>query len=340
MGITTILKMKRIIVPAAACGDIPFYLSVEEWCALYLPAEEYFFAWQVSPSIICGRHQDIETEVNLPQAAKEGIKVWRRKSGGGAVLADMNNVMFSYITPSTAVQTGFDRYTSMVCDMLKSLGIDAQSTGRNDIAVNGQKVAGNAFLKLPGRSIVHGTMLYDSNFQLMARVLTPSRAKRMSKGVVSVPSRVTTLRREGMTLSCPEFIEKAVDFLCPTANGAITLGEDDLAEVMRIRESYLTPEHLRITPGADVATSHRTYIEGVGELIFKYSTDISGNISHAELRGDFFPLQDVDSCITSRFIGCKPDKESLAKSLDNCDIPNIITGLTNDTLLSAICPDN
>lgn len=340
MGTTTSLKMKRIIVPAIACADIPFYLSVEEWCALHLPAEEYFFAWQVSPSIICGRHQDIETEVNLSQAVREGIKVWRRKSGGGAVLADMNNVMFSYITPSTAVQTGFDRYTSMVCDMLKSLGIDAQPTGRNDIAVNGQKVAGNAFLKLPGRSIVHGTMLYDSDFQLMARVLTPSRAKRLSKGVVSVPSRVTTLRREGMALSCPEFIGKAVDFLCPLSNGAITLGADDITEIMRIRESYLTPEHIRITSGADATTSRRTYIDGVGELIFKYSTDIYGNISHAELRGDFFPLQDVDSCITSRFIGCKPDKESLAKRLVNCDIPNIITGLTEQAFLSAICPDN
>lgn len=330
--------MKRIIVPHVDCADIPFYLSVEEWGALHLPEDEYFFAWQVAPSIICGRHQVIETEVNLQQAAEEGIKVWRRKSGGGAVLADMNNVMFSYITPSTSVQTGFNRYTSMVCEMLKSLGIDAQPTGRNDIAVHDRKVAGNAFLKLPGRSIVHGTMLYDSDFELMARVLTPSRAKRLSKGVVSVPSRVTTLRREGMTLSCSEFIEKAVDFLCPLSNGAVTLGEDDIAEVMRIRESYLTPEHLGISTSPQEDICRRTYIDGVGELIFKYSTDVSGRISHAELRGDFFPLKDVDSCITSKLIGCFPDKQSITQSLKGVDIPHIITGLTEDALLSAICP--
>ncbi len=329
--------MKRIIIPETPETDVAFYLSVEEWAACHLSPGEYFFAWQVGPSIICGRNQDIEAEVNLDKAREKGIKVWRRKSGGGAVLADMNNVMFSYIAPSEAVQTGFSNYTQMICSMLASMGINAEPTGRNDIAVNGRKVAGNSFLRLSGRSIVHGTMLIDTDFGLMKDVLTPSVAKQKSKGVVSVPSRVTTLRQEGLTMSCHEFIKAAVDFLCPESNGSITLSENDLKEVMKIRESYINNDFLYHRKNKKQHTSRSKYIEGVGELRFSYSVDASGKINHAELAGDFFPLKDVDTHISSKLIGCKPTGDSLRQAISGINLSEIVAGLTAEALLSVIC---
>lgn len=332
----SLVKMRRIILPDVIDADVPFYLSVEEWCAYNLPSDEYFFAWQVNPSIICGRHQEIDNEVNLEVAAKEGIKVWRRKSGGGAVLADMNNVMFSYITPSHAVQTSFDSYTGMICKMLNNMGIDAESTGRNDIAVNGHKVAGNSFLKLPGRSIVHGTMLYDTNFDMMGKVLTPSKAKMMSKGVVSVPSRVTTLKKLGINISCREFMEQALDFICPSTNHPVIINNEDLTEILKIRESYTDPDFLNFGKKAERKTSMRTYIEGVGELIFNYSLDRKGCISRLELNGDFLPLKDIPSHFTSRFIGCRPKLTELRTIINDINIREIITGLTEEKLISAL----
>ena len=71
----------------------------------------------------------------------------------------------------------------MVEHALQKLGVDARTTGRNDILVDGKKVSGNAFYHLPGRSIVHGTMLYDTNLEHMARATTPSDCKLKSKGV-------------------------------------------------------------------------------------------------------------------------------------------------------------
>jgi len=329
--------MKRIIIPEVAEADVAFYLSVEEWAACHLSPGEYFFAWQVGPSIICGRNQDIETEVNLKKAHEKGIKVWRRKSGGGAVLADMNNVMFSYIAPSEAVQTGFSNYTQMICSMLASMGINAKPTGRNDIAIDGRKVAGNSFLRLHGRSIIHGTMLIDTDFNLMKDILTPSVAKQKSKGVVSVPSRVTTLRQEGLTLSCHEFIKNAVDHLCPESNGHITLSENDLKEIMKIRESYLNKDFLYHKKNNRLIISHSKYIEGVGELRFCYSVNASGKINHSELVGDFFPLKDIDAHICSKFIGCKPTEDSLRQAISDINLSDIIAGLTPEVLLSVIC---
>ncbi len=65
-----------------------------------LPAGNYFFSWQVNPTVICGRNQEIDKEVNLAYCRANGIDVVRRRSGGGCVFADRQNFMFSFITDS------------------------------------------------------------------------------------------------------------------------------------------------------------------------------------------------------------------------------------------------
>ena len=172
--------MQKIILPEQTPQRLPYYLAAEEWIARHMPSGEYFFAWQVAPTVICGRNQDVPAEVDIDFCRREGIQLYRRKSGGGAVFADRNNIMFSYIAPASAVQTAFHDYTSRVASALRLLGLDAEASGRNDITVEGRKVAGNAYWQCAGRSIVHGTMLYDTDTRLMAGALTPSPTFRLS----------------------------------------------------------------------------------------------------------------------------------------------------------------
>lgn len=317
--------MKRIHIPEMPPETtLPFYLAVEEWVAKNLPRGEYFFAWQVDPTVICGRHQDIPLEVDLDFARLQNIYVCRRKSGGGAVYADRNNVMFSYITPAEATQTSFDKYTGLICRMLASLGIAAHPTGRNDIAVRDRKVAGNAFLKLPGKSIVHGTMLFDADFDTMGRVLTPSRAKRMSKGVVSVPSRVTTLRAEGLQINCNEFIRYAVDFLCD--GGEYYLTENDITEIKEIQKTYSEIKMDEFsTPGHSSC-----YLDGVGEIAVNIETDSQNMIKSVRLCGDFFPLTDVEKELNVLLVGILYDKDSIEDAIDSIEIEKKIEGLTQE----------
>src|SRR3712207_8193148 len=70
--------------------------------------------WQVEPSVIFGRNQLIENEVNLDYCRENLIQTFRRKSGGGCVYADWKNVMFSYITDEDNVNFTFNRYINMV----------------------------------------------------------------------------------------------------------------------------------------------------------------------------------------------------------------------------------
>ena len=89
---------------------LSFYLAMEEYVARKLNSDEdCFFMWQVEPSVIFGRNQLVENEVNLEYCKAKGIRTYRRKSGGGCVYADMCNIMFSYITRSENVSLTFNR---------------------------------------------------------------------------------------------------------------------------------------------------------------------------------------------------------------------------------------
>ena len=78
---------------------LPFYLAMEEYVARNIyKGEDCFFMWQVNPTVIFGRNQVIEDEVNIEYCKSHNIQFYRRKSGGGCVYADMGNVMLSYIT--------------------------------------------------------------------------------------------------------------------------------------------------------------------------------------------------------------------------------------------------
>ena len=91
----------------------------------------------------------LEKEINVDYCHDNGVEIFRRKSGGGAVLADMNNIMFSYVTSSDDVCSTFSEYTSMVATALRNLGLDASDNSRNDILIGDRKVSGNAYYHLP-----------------------------------------------------------------------------------------------------------------------------------------------------------------------------------------------
>ena len=215
---------------------------MEEYAARSLnDGDDLFFLWQVEPTVIFGRNQVIENEVNIPYCREHGIEFYRRKSGGGCVFADKSNVMMSYITRSDEVQTTFKAYMQMVCRMLKELGLEATSTENNDVLIDGRKVSGNAFYHLPGHSIVHGTMLFDTDMQHMLSAITPQKQKLSKHGVESVRQRITLLK-EHTSLSIEEFKQFARQKLC---NKELRLTEEDIKAIETIeQETYLNTEFI------------------------------------------------------------------------------------------------
>lgn len=214
---------------------------MEEFAARKLRLkDDVFFLWQVEPTVIFGRNQIIENEVNLDYCRQQNIHFYRRKSGGGCVYADLSNIMMSYITRSDEVVKTFDHYMQQMLSMLDDLGLPATSTQNNDILIDGRKISGNAFYHLPGYSIVHGTLLFDTDMQHMLNAITPPQTKLDKHGVQSVRQRITLLK-EHINLSIEEFKRFAIAHLC---DREYQLSEDDIAAIEEIELEYLEPKFI------------------------------------------------------------------------------------------------
>ena len=184
--------MKHVTLPDNVRRGLAFYLAMEEFVAREVDGEA-FFVWRVDPTVIIGRNQILENEVNAEYCHSHGVEIVRRKSGGGCVYSDMGNIMISYVSDRGDVADVFDRYMSALASALKSLGLPAVNTARNDIMIDGRKVSGNAFQQLPDKSIVHGTLLYSTDLAALTEAIRPPVEKLRRHGVESVRQRVANL---------------------------------------------------------------------------------------------------------------------------------------------------
>ncbi len=227
--------MKYIALPDEKERRLSFYLAMEEWVARRLDEPECFFMWQVAPTVIFGRNQVMENEVNVDYCHEKGIQMFRRKSGGGCVYADKGNVMLSYVCDGDNVGFTFNIFINMLLLVLRRMGVEATSTSHNDVMIGERKVSGTAFYHLPGRNIVHSTFLYDTDMENMLHAITPSREKLQRKGVESVRQRITLLK-DYTDMSLEEVKSLIRTTLC-VGERVLTLSEVD--EIERLEEKYL-----------------------------------------------------------------------------------------------------
>ena len=229
--------MKNVVLPDAVRRSLAFYLAMEEYVANAVE-DEAFFVWRVEPTVIYGRNQVLENEVNLEYCKEHGVDIVRRKSGGGCVYSDLGNIMVSYVSRRGDVSEVFDRYMTSLCEALRALGVPAEKSGRNDVLVQGRKISGNAFHQLTDRSIVHGTVLSSTDLEALVEAIKPPVEKLQRHGVESVRQRVLNLSEFIATMSDP-----APELLSPEAleeylvryftDGEIRLGTDELNVIAR-----------------------------------------------------------------------------------------------------------
>lgn len=234
--------MKNIVLPENLDRSLAFYLAMEEFVARKIEGEA-FFVWRVRPTVIFGRNQVLENEVNLEYCRSHDVEIVQRKSGGGCVYSDKGNIMISYISERGVVSEVFDRYLSGLTECLRSLGLRAEKSGRNDILVDGRKVSGNAFHQLPDRSIVHGTLLYSTDLEALTEAIRPPVEKLERHGVQSVRQRVMNVADIVSQLPEPHYALKSVEALESFiveyfTNDEICLTDDDISKIEELSEQY------------------------------------------------------------------------------------------------------
>ena len=174
----------------------PYYnMAFDEYCLENLAIDEpVFYLWQNQPAVIVGLNQEVNTEVNLDYLRQNNIVLARRVSGGGAVYHDWGNLNYTIVGRSEDLERDYPEYAGLMMQALRKLGVQAELSGRNDILVEGKKVSGFAKRVSKNRLMVHGTLMYDVNLDVLTQSLNPPATKLQTKGIASVRSRVTNLR--------------------------------------------------------------------------------------------------------------------------------------------------
>ena len=167
--------------------------ALEEWL-MDSTEEDCFMLWRNDKAILLGKNQNAYSEINMPYAMEQGIKIVRRITGGGTVFTDEGNIMFTFISCNGRKDfSDFLGFTDPILKALKSLGIPAEFSGRNDLTIKGKKFSGNAQCRYKEKLLHHGTLMYEANTDELEKALNVREIKLKSKGVSSVKSRVTNI---------------------------------------------------------------------------------------------------------------------------------------------------
>ncbi len=224
--------------------------------------EVILYLWQNRKTIVIGKHQNPYKECNLLNLKKDGIHLVRRRSGGGAVFHDLGNLNFTFI----AHRENYDQdlHFKVILDALKPWGIEAEQTGRNDIAVDGMKFSGNAFINGKSVQCHHGTLLVDVNMKELGNYLTPPKIKLQDKGIESVRSRVVNLKDLNADLSIDELKLSLIEAFDRTYSGILTMKETPDSSIIAGYSSFFSDWQWTVAKSPKASISHsRKFAWGV-----------------------------------------------------------------------------
>lgn len=159
--------------------------------------------WEWADSaVVIGRFQSLRNEVDTDAAARHGIQVVRRISGGGAMFIEPGNtITYSICGPLSLVdglsfQESYELMDRWVIEALAELGVQASYQPLNDITSPAGKIAGAAQARKGNAVLHHVTMAYDIDTSKMLEVLRIGREKLSDKGTTSAAKRVDPLRSQ------------------------------------------------------------------------------------------------------------------------------------------------
>ena len=152
---------------------------------------------------LVGRFQTIENELNLEYCSKNSIPVNRRPTGGGAIIMGQDQLGMALAIPGESDETyarvreRMARFSQGIITGLASLGIPMEFRRKNDLEVNGKKIAGLGLHKTSsGGLLFHASLLVGLDVPFMLNVLKTPFEKISDKEISTVSERTTTVRKE------------------------------------------------------------------------------------------------------------------------------------------------
>ena len=202
--------------------------------------------WQDTPSVVIGKHQRLQSEVDTEWAERERIHIARRFSGGGTVYHDLGNVNLTFIETVSRLPE-FITYLQRTLDFLASIGVMAEGDERLGIYLDGLKISGSAQCVHKDRVLYHCTLLYDTNLTVLNKVLNPESLaddETLSSvyAVPSVRSEVTNIRKHFSVGTVDDFKENVFQYFSKSQRVS-SFSEEEIVAANQLRnEKYIGKE--------------------------------------------------------------------------------------------------
>lgn len=296
--------------------------------------EDIFMLWRASPSVLIGKNQNTYEEIHLDYVKENKIDVVRRKSGGGTVFCDLGNTNFAFITSDPKAFSDFRRFTRPILEVLKSLNIPAEFSGRNDLTIDGKKFSGNAQYKHKNRLLHHGTLLFDADLSSLAKAIHPNKLKLQSKGIASVRSRVTNISAYlDQSLDILGFRKMINEHIFNTIEDAhyYEFSQEDIGAIQKIQSEIFDNWDWNYGRSPKFEGSHmKKFEKGTVKISFNAKKSILQEVSFT---GDFFSKQDV-SDIEAALVNTPYTKEAIDQVLSNFQLDDYFTGISKEEIVN------
>ncbi len=313
--------------------DAKFNFALEKYAMHDLNiSDEYFMFWRTAPTLMIGKFQNTLAEINMPYAKKHDIDIVRRITGGGTIYTDMNGWQFSFIVKRKG-KMEFETFTRPILDALRSLGVDAQLSGRNDLTIGGRKFSGNA--QYSGKDVMlhHGSLLFDTDLEALVRSLSVDDEKIISKGIKSVRQRVTNIAEHlDKKMTSTEFRDVMLSYLLKGME-TYELSESDIEAVSAIKGSQFGSWEWNFGSDPKFNVTKEQRFAG-GKLSVKSFVE-NGRIQSIKFYGDFFASEGIEA-LEKSLVGCKYNEEDMKNALAEAHAEECFYNITAEEILSCI----
>ncbi|HET8979304.1 MAG TPA: biotin/lipoate A/B protein ligase family protein [Solirubrobacteraceae bacterium] len=292
---------------------------------------------------LVGRYQAIDAEIDRDACARAGIDVGRRPTGGGAIIMGPEQLGVAIASRSPAGIGPRDllrQYAGGIVTGLAELGVHARFRGKNDLEVDGRKVAGlGLYLDDRGALLFHASVLAALDVELMLSVLRIPGAKLADKGVARVQERITTVSEQaGHRLDGAQLRDAIAEGFRRTLGVQLARSQLDAPERRRAAalatERYAAEEWLsaRTPPGDTRGTSAVKTPAGFVRIYVGVQRDA---LSSVMIAGDFSVMPPELLALEASLRWCRADPERIAAIADR-EMPRGALGVPPEVLAGAV----
>lgn len=315
--------------------DPYFNLAAEEYLLKHTQ-DEIFSLWRNNSAIIVGKNQNTLSEINVDYVREKNIKVVRRLTGGGAVFHDLGNINYTFIVNDDKSFSDFKGFGRPIIEVLKSLGVEAEFSGRNDLLIEGKKFSGTAQCKYKNRVLHHGTLLFSSNMADISGALKPKAIKFKDKSIKSVVSRVTNISSHlSMDMSVEEFKAYIFKYLMKEEGKVIEGYSSEELEIIRgLRDKKYSTWEWNYGNSPKYEYSNEGKFEG-GTVETTLSVK-KGKIAEVRIYGDFFGKEDIQA-VEKRLVGVDHNEEAIKRALEDIALENYMLRISVEEIAKLLC---